>query len=123
MADAAIRVPSTSTQHIQESHLAVEHIIYQLVERQPYGENSVAVVYHCHVYEIADLQDKSHIGGDVLRGWHRDTDVTQSAPHLGDCLSIFLYLTEVPDKAAGAFEIVPKRFIGGVERGLASYRV
>ena len=33
MADVGIRVPSESTQLIQESHLAIEHIICHLVER------------------------------------------------------------------------------------------
>jgi len=33
MADAGIAVPSNNTQHIQESHLAIEHIICDLVER------------------------------------------------------------------------------------------
>jgi D-sedoheptulose 7-phosphate isomerase len=37
MADVAIRVPSRSTQHIQESHLAVEHIICHLVESRLYS--------------------------------------------------------------------------------------
>lgn len=32
-ADVAIRVPSTSTQHIQESHIAIGHILCDLVER------------------------------------------------------------------------------------------
>jgi len=36
MADVAIRVPSQSTQHIQESHLAIEHIVCRLVELQLY---------------------------------------------------------------------------------------
>ncbi len=36
MADVAIRVPSLSTQHIQESHLAIEHVVCHLVERQLY---------------------------------------------------------------------------------------
>jgi hypothetical protein len=30
----AISVPSTDTQHIQESHLAIEHLICWLVERE-----------------------------------------------------------------------------------------
>jgi D-sedoheptulose 7-phosphate isomerase len=34
MADVAIRVPSDSTQHIQESHLAIEHVLCYLVERR-----------------------------------------------------------------------------------------
>ena len=34
MADVAISVPSTDTQHIQEMHLAIEHVICELVERQ-----------------------------------------------------------------------------------------
>jgi phosphoheptose isomerase len=37
MADVAIQVPSRSTQHIQESHLAIEHIICYLVERMIYS--------------------------------------------------------------------------------------
>ncbi len=36
MADVAIRVPSKVTAHIQESHLAIEHVICHLVERQLY---------------------------------------------------------------------------------------
>lgn len=32
MADIAISVPSTTTQYIQESHIAIEHIICELVE-------------------------------------------------------------------------------------------
>jgi phosphoheptose isomerase len=36
MADVAIRVPSAVAQHIQECHLAIEHIICHLVERQLY---------------------------------------------------------------------------------------
>ena len=35
-ADVAIRVPSKSTQHIQESHLAIEHIVCRLVELELY---------------------------------------------------------------------------------------
>jgi D-sedoheptulose 7-phosphate isomerase len=34
IAELAISVPGSDTQHIQESHLAVEHIICELVERQ-----------------------------------------------------------------------------------------
>jgi D-sedoheptulose 7-phosphate isomerase len=33
MSDVAILVPSTDTQHIQEAHLAIEHVICWLVER------------------------------------------------------------------------------------------
>lgn len=40
MADVAIKVPSQSTQHIQESHLAVEHIICSLVERRLFSGRS-----------------------------------------------------------------------------------
>lgn len=36
-ADVAIRVPSTSTQFVQECHLAIEHLICHLVERALYG--------------------------------------------------------------------------------------
>ena len=33
MGDVAIRVPATSTAHIQEAHLAIEHILCHVVER------------------------------------------------------------------------------------------
>ena len=37
LADVAICVPSANTQHIQETHLAVEHLICHLVERALFG--------------------------------------------------------------------------------------
>ncbi len=40
LADIAIRVPSDETQHIQEAHLVIEHILCHLVERYLYGEDS-----------------------------------------------------------------------------------
>ena len=39
MANIAISVPSSDTQHIQEAHLAVEHIICHLVERSIFSAN------------------------------------------------------------------------------------
>jgi D-sedoheptulose 7-phosphate isomerase len=38
LADVAIKVPSRSTPHIQESHLAIEHVICYLVERRLFPE-------------------------------------------------------------------------------------
>ena len=38
IADVAISVPSTDTQYIQESHLAIEHILCYLVERHIFGD-------------------------------------------------------------------------------------
>ena len=38
MVDVGISVPSDNTQHIQEAHLAIEHIICDLVERRIFGE-------------------------------------------------------------------------------------
>ncbi|MCC7207349.1 MAG: D-sedoheptulose 7-phosphate isomerase [Anaerolineae bacterium] len=37
LADVCISVPSAVTQHIQETHLAIEHIVCHLVERDLYG--------------------------------------------------------------------------------------
>jgi len=37
-ADVAIRVPSTTTAHIQESHLAIEHLLAMLAERTLYPD-------------------------------------------------------------------------------------
>jgi D-sedoheptulose 7-phosphate isomerase len=39
LADVAIKVPSRSTQHIQESMLSIEHIICHIVERQVFGDS------------------------------------------------------------------------------------
>jgi phosphoheptose isomerase len=38
LVDVAICVPSDNTQHVQETHLAIEHIICHLVERDLFGE-------------------------------------------------------------------------------------
>jgi D-sedoheptulose 7-phosphate isomerase len=38
MANVAISVPSAKTQYIQEAHLAIEHIVCDLVERDLFGE-------------------------------------------------------------------------------------
>ena len=42
--DVAISVPSTDTQHIQESHLAIEHILCHLVERDVFGAEAASEV-------------------------------------------------------------------------------
>jgi D-sedoheptulose 7-phosphate isomerase len=39
-ADVAVRIPGRSTQHIQETMLAIEHVICHLVERQIFGGGS-----------------------------------------------------------------------------------
>lgn len=41
MADIAICVPSDDTQHIQEAHMTIEHIICHIVERALYAEQSL----------------------------------------------------------------------------------
>ena len=38
MVDVTISVPSANTQHIQEAHLAIEHILCGLIERCLFGE-------------------------------------------------------------------------------------
>ena len=42
MADVTVSVPSSDTQHIQEAHLAVEHLLCHLVERSVFGEISAS---------------------------------------------------------------------------------
>ena len=39
VAEVVVRVPSSDTQHIQEAHLAIEHLICELVERQLFSEH------------------------------------------------------------------------------------
>lgn len=38
IAKVSISVPSANTQHVQEAHIAVEHILCELVEREMFGE-------------------------------------------------------------------------------------
>jgi len=39
-ADVAIKVPSTSTSHIQESHITIGHVICALVEQEIFGDQN-----------------------------------------------------------------------------------
>ena len=43
VADIAICVPSDNTQHIQETHLAIEHILCHLVERAMFGSGTLDI--------------------------------------------------------------------------------
>jgi D-sedoheptulose 7-phosphate isomerase len=40
--DLVLTVPSDSTPHIQETHLWVEHLLCEMVEREMFGENSTS---------------------------------------------------------------------------------
>jgi D-sedoheptulose 7-phosphate isomerase len=42
MANVGIFVPSTDTQHVQEAHLAIEHILCHLVERSIFGDGKAS---------------------------------------------------------------------------------
>jgi len=42
MADVSICVPSANTQHIQEAHIALEHMLCHLVERMMFGSSGEA---------------------------------------------------------------------------------
>jgi len=44
MVDVAICVPSDNTQHIQEAHIAIEHVICFLVERARFGDRPAATI-------------------------------------------------------------------------------
>jgi hypothetical protein len=63
------------------------------------------VLYHCHIYEIAAHSQTSHIFGDVMEGWHCDTD-SEYYPKELTHVSLFVYLTDVGD-GDGAFEFIP----------------
>lgn len=43
MVDVAIRVPSTETQHIQEVHVAVEHLLCYFVERHLFAPDAISL--------------------------------------------------------------------------------
>jgi hypothetical protein len=63
------------------------------------------VIYHCHVYEIAANDTRSHIFSDNLLGWHRDPDCDYAKAEPTH-VSIFVYLSKVGPED-GAFEFVP----------------
>lgn len=63
------------------------------------------VLYHCHIYEIAANDTRSHIFADTLLGWHRDPDSSYYAGNATH-VSIFVYLTDVGSED-GAFEFIP----------------
>lgn len=65
-----------------------------------------AVIYHCHVYEIAANRETSHIHSGPFAGWHAD-DECAPLYHKGDLgfVSMFIHLTDVDEPENGAFEI------------------
>ncbi len=65
-----------------------------------------AVIYQCHIYEIAANQDRPHIEAHRLDGWHRDAEtVTDHDPRDLRFVSLFVYLTDVGDEG-GAFDFL-----------------
>jgi hypothetical protein len=68
------------------------------------------VLYHCHVYEIAANDTRSHIFSESLSGWHRDPDSELVAGEVTH-VSIFVYLTDVGPED-GAFEFSPNEPTG-----------
>ena len=66
-----------------------------------------ALLYHCHCYETAGGQTKSHINEERLDGWHRDYDTLKGfAKNFPNFISIFILLSPVGDDD-GAFEFAP----------------
>jgi Phytanoyl-CoA dioxygenase (PhyH) len=66
-----------------------------------------ALLYHCHCYETAGGQTKSHINEERLDGWHRDYDTLSGfAKNFPNYVSIFILLSPV-GADDGAFEFAP----------------
>lgn len=64
------------------------------------------VLYHMHIYEIAENQNQPHIFADNLAGWHRDPD-SENGGREATHVSIFVYLTDVGIEN-GPFEFIPQ---------------
>jgi hypothetical protein len=80
-------------------------------------DDDQALVYHCHVYEIAAAQSRPHIGERTLNGWHRDAETIElSSRDEVHYVSLFTYLNDVePD--GGAFELLPRPPIRAPAKG------
>jgi len=57
IADVAISVPSTNSQYIQEAHLAIEHILCDLVERDLFGAKDVQNPKHGHTSAVQNRRE------------------------------------------------------------------
>jgi hypothetical protein len=78
------------------------------VRRLIAGIQPSALLYHCHCYEIAAGQDKSHIHAGKLQGWHKDWDTVQYfTPDYPSYLSLFVLLSPVAGDD-GPFEFQPQ---------------
>lgn len=92
------------------------------VRRLIAGIQPSALLYHCHCYEIAARQDKSHIHQGRLQGWHRDWEtVKYFTPGFPTYVSIFILLSPVGDDD-GAFEFQPQTH-DGLRRGAEIVRL
>jgi hypothetical protein len=82
-----------------------------------FGVMDAPVVFHLLVNEIAAQQNKSHVFGDDLSGWHRDLDTTYE-PRRATHVSFFLYLTDVSGPEDAPFEFIPGSGERNLEHGL-----
>ncbi len=81
------------------------------------GIQPSALLYHCHCYEIAGNQEKTHIHRDKPQGWHRDNETLRNyLTDFPNFISIFILLTPVGDDD-GAFEFFPTRPNKGMRAG------
>lgn len=81
------------------------------------GIQPSALLYHCHVYEIAAGQAKPHIHRDKPLGWHRDTETLKAfTPDFPSFISIFVLLSPVGEED-GPFEFTPERPTNGIHPG------
>lgn len=71
LADAVIRVPSSNTQHIQETHIAIGHIICSLVEGRLFGDDQQQAI--ADIDEMSKIPDRRQV---IERG---DNDEGQSS--------------------------------------------
>lgn len=63
IAHVAIAVPSTNTQYIQEAHLAIEHILCELVEQSLFREQDTSDVAGCSEISVGDQIARAYVIG------------------------------------------------------------
>lgn len=81
-----------------------------------------AIITSFEAQEIKANQEKSHVRGDILEGWHLDIDPELDITEKPHYVSIFIYLTDV-SPTGGGFEIMPGKVTPHLANGTSCIKM